>query len=95
MTALWPRLIPANLAIVQPAADSGDLRRKIDCPHCHHRMDSHIYAGPGNVVFESCEPCPLNWLDHGELSRVVQARDTRNSEKLSGSASSRYADSAE
>jgi Zn-finger nucleic acid-binding protein len=36
-------------------------------------MDAHFYAGPGNVVMDSCEVCDLNWLDHGELSRISRA----------------------
>jgi Zn-finger nucleic acid-binding protein len=40
-------------------------------------MEAHSYAGPGNVVIDSCEPCSLNWLDHGELARIAQAPDDR------------------
>ena len=65
-------------SIVQPAADSRDLRRSLACPRCHHRMETHFYAGPGNAIIASCEPCLLNWLDHGELSRIVHAPDDRN-----------------
>jgi Zn-finger nucleic acid-binding protein len=61
--------------LVQPAADGSDLSRKIDCPHCHKRMDTHFYAGPGNVVIDSCEECGLNWLDRGELMHIVHAPD--------------------
>ena len=60
---------------VQPASDSEDLRRKIDCPQCHRPMDAHFYAGPGNVVIDSCEECSLIWLDRGELMRIVHASD--------------------
>ena len=41
-------------------------------------MDTHLYAGPGNVVIESCDTCLLNWLDRGELMRIVHAPDDRN-----------------
>ncbi len=61
--------------LVRPAADSSDLRRKIDCPYCHHHMDAHFYAGPGNVVIDSCEDCSFIWLDGGELKRIAQASD--------------------
>jgi len=61
--------------IVQTAADPQDLRRSIDCPHCHHPMEAHYYAGPGNVVIDSCDTCSLNWLDHGELMRISHAPD--------------------
>lgn len=63
--------------IVQPAADSRDLLRKINCPHCHRRMDTHLYAGPGNIVIDSCEQCLLNWLDRGKLMHIVHAPDER------------------
>ena len=62
---------PATIA--PPPADPNDLHRRIDCPHCHRGMDAHFYAGPGNVVMDSCEICDLNWLDHGELSRIARA----------------------
>jgi len=58
------------------APDNDDLRRAIDCPQCHHRMDAHFYAGPGNVVIDSCEECSLIWLDRGELMHIVQADDS-------------------
>jgi Zn-finger nucleic acid-binding protein len=67
---------------VQPAPDGSDLQRKINCPQCHHRMDTHFYAGPGNVVIDSCEDCSLIWLDRGELLHIVHAPDA-----LTGSAS--------
>jgi len=66
-------------AAPQPPADSSDLRRKIDCPQCHHRMDTHFYAGPGNVVIDSCEDCCLLWFDRGELMHIVRAPDARDS----------------
>jgi len=62
----------------QPAPDSHDLRRKIGCPQCHCLMDTHFYAGPGNVVIDSCENCSLNWLDRGELMHIVHAPDDRS-----------------
>lgn len=65
--------IPAGTAIAPPAADSNDLRRRVDCPHCHRPMDPHFYAGPGNVVIDSCEACTLLWLDQGKLTRIVSA----------------------
>jgi Zn-finger nucleic acid-binding protein len=64
--------------VMQPAADSRDLSRKIACPRCNHRMDTHFYAGPGNVVIDSCDGCLVNWLDYGELMRIARAPDERN-----------------
>ena len=40
-------------------------------------MDAHFYAGPGNVVIDSCEECSLIWLDRGELMHIVHAPDDR------------------
>jgi Zn-finger nucleic acid-binding protein len=60
-------------ATIQPPADAADLRRKINCPQCRRRMDAHFYAGPGNVVIDSCENCSVIWLDGGELMRIVKA----------------------
>jgi Zn-finger nucleic acid-binding protein len=50
-----------------------ELARSVDCPQCHKRMDTHPYAGPGNIVIDNCPDCRLNWLDHRELRRVVRA----------------------
>jgi Zn-finger nucleic acid-binding protein len=55
------------------APDPKDLRRRIMCPQCHQPMDTHFYGGPGNVIIDACERCDLNWLDAGELRRIVLA----------------------
>jgi len=60
---------------VQTPPDPGELRRTIQCPKCRHRMDTHAYAGPGNVIIDSCGDCFLIWLDRGELMRIVHAPD--------------------
>jgi Zn-finger nucleic acid-binding protein len=60
---------------VQTPPDRGDLKRSIQCPQCHRRMDTHFYAGPGNVIVDSCGDCYLIWLDRGELMRIVHAPD--------------------
>jgi Zn-finger nucleic acid-binding protein len=49
--------------------------RVINCPSCGQSMLGHIYAGPGNVVIDSCESCQVNWLDSGELRRIAVAPD--------------------
>jgi Zn-finger nucleic acid-binding protein len=59
--------------VIPPSANPAELRRTINCPHCHQQMEAHFYGGPGNVVMDSCDPCSLNWLDHGELSRIAHA----------------------
>ena len=60
---------------VQTPPDRGDLKRAIQCPQCHKRMDTHFYAGPGNVIVDSCGDCMLLWLDRGELTRIAHAPD--------------------
>ena len=55
--------------------DPHELDRHIRCPQCHEEMDTHPYAGPGNVIIDNCERCEMNWLDYGELRRIVQAPD--------------------
>jgi len=58
--------------IMRPA-DPKELRRQIRCPQCGRQMDTHFYGGPGNLVIDDCAACELNWLDKGELSRIVRA----------------------
>jgi Zn-finger nucleic acid-binding protein len=43
-------------------------------------MDTHFYAGPGNVIVDSCDGCSLIWLDRGELTRIAHAPDGDGSE---------------
>jgi len=50
-----------------------DLHRKMDCVRCGKRMSTHLYGGPGNIIIDNCVPCNLNWLDDGELQRVLGA----------------------
>jgi Zn-finger nucleic acid-binding protein len=61
---------------IPPAADPSQLDRRLACPHCHQSMDTHFYAGPGNVILSDCERCQLNWLDHGKLLRLARALAT-------------------
>jgi Zn-finger nucleic acid-binding protein len=68
------------------AGDKDDLRRKINCPQCHRPMDAHFYAGPGNVVIDSCEECCLIWLDRGALMRIVHAPESAPESNSSPSA---------
>jgi Zn-finger nucleic acid-binding protein len=49
--------------------------RFLNCPECGHPMIGHFYGGPGNVVIDTCERCLVNWLDSGELRRIVVAPD--------------------
>jgi Zn-finger nucleic acid-binding protein len=57
-------------------AEVHELDRHITCPHCHRAMESHFYAGSGNVVMDTCETCCLHWLDHDEVARIAQANST-------------------
>jgi Zn-finger nucleic acid-binding protein len=52
-----------------------DLDRRLNCPQCGHKMDTHAYGGGGSVVIDDCENCGINWLDYGELDRIVRAPD--------------------
>ena len=53
--------------------DASSLDRKLECPSCHHPMETHFYYGGGHVVMEDCERCELNWLDGGALMRIACA----------------------
>ena len=64
--------LPGPPQIIAPA-DPTQLDRRLACPHCHQPMDTHFYAGPGNVILSDCERCQLNWLDHGRLQRLARA----------------------
>jgi Zn-finger nucleic acid-binding protein len=57
--------------------DWDELKRLVKCPQCTAPMDAHPYAGPGAVIIDSCSDCGLNWLDYGELQRIVRAPDRR------------------
>ncbi len=50
-----------------------ELERRSDCPRCHRRMSTHPYLGPGSIVIDICERCSLVWLDHGEITRIMEA----------------------
>jgi Zn-finger nucleic acid-binding protein len=75
--------LSANLngAAVQTPADRDDLKRVIQCPRCNRRMDTHFYAGPGNVVVDTCDNCSLIWLDRGEITRIARAPDEGDLER--------------
>jgi Zn-finger nucleic acid-binding protein len=60
-------------AATLPPPDPKDLQRRINCPQCGKVMDTHPYGGPGNVIIDDCERCAVNWLDYGELQRIVRA----------------------
>lgn len=53
--------------------DRAELARQVSCPACGRLMDTHPYLGPGNVLIDTCSACDLIWLDHGELSEMIEA----------------------
>ena len=69
------RALRADTPALPHPPDPRELRRHVQCPRCHRIMDTHYYAGPGNIVIDDCPVCELNWLDSGELMAVVRAPD--------------------
>jgi Zn-finger nucleic acid-binding protein len=75
---------PAFAAIVRarrakrPVGDNShsfspdELHRRVDCPKCRQRMDTHPFYGGGRVVVDTCASCALIWLDAGELTVIEQ-----------------------
>lgn len=61
--------------VIPQAADRSELDRRLTCPHCHQAMDTHFYAGPGNVILSDCERCSLVWVNHAKLMRIAHAPD--------------------
>ncbi len=66
--------LPSPPLIPEPPGPK-EFERRLSCPQCHDAMNTHVYAGGGNVVMDSCSPCELNWLDRGELMRIVHSGD--------------------
>jgi Zn-finger nucleic acid-binding protein len=64
-----------DAAEIAPPPDPHQLDRATLCPQCGKRMDTHYYAGGGNVVIDDCSRCELNWLDAGELMAIAHAPD--------------------
>ena len=60
--------------VLQPP-DWNGLQRQMNCPQCRQQMNTHLYGGPGNIIIDNCEQCSLNWLDDGELQRIIGAPD--------------------
>jgi Zn-finger nucleic acid-binding protein len=58
-----------------PPVRMEEVERKLHCPSCHMLMDTHPYAGPGNIIIDNCPRCNLNWMDHNELYRVTHTAD--------------------
>ncbi len=60
---------------IAPPPDPHQLDRAVLCPQCRNRMDTHYFAGGGNVVIDDCSRCELDWLDAGELMAIAHAPD--------------------
>ena len=54
--------------------DRSELSRLLACPACKETMGVHPYLGPGNAVIDTCGNCLLVWLDHSELTVIVNAK---------------------
>lgn len=57
--------------------DRQQLDVQIVCPGCGSNMEVHPYAGPGNIVIDSCAHCQWVWLDDREFSRVIRGPGRR------------------
>ena len=68
--------------VIPQAPDRSELDQRLTCPHCHQAMDTHFYAGPGNVILSDCERCSLDWVNHAKLMQIAHAPDAlRESEE--------------
>ena len=68
---------PEEVEPVEPWPGSSDPERKILCPRCHTRFDTHPYRGNGHTIVDSCIVCNLIWLDRGELIEITRTPDAR------------------
>ncbi len=57
--------------------DPAQYERKLACPRCSRRMETHPYHGPGSVAIDTCSSCHLIWLDHGEIASIERAPGQR------------------
>ena len=86
-----PEIIPSPVRMEE-------LERKVYCPQCSKKMETHPYAGPGNIIIDNCPRCILNWLDYNELYRITHSPDVSargqdlrvDAEKLFRSKKKRY-----
>lgn len=63
-----------NVTSNQPTQplDKTDFHRRIKCPQCDRKMDTHPYGGGGAVVVDTCSHCHLIWLDAGEIDDIAR-----------------------
>ncbi len=50
-----------------------ELKRKLSCPQCGKKMETHPYYGPGRFIVQTCRFCKLIWLDYGEFGKAIRA----------------------
>lgn len=62
-------------ATLPPVNVQKEMNRRLLCPQCARPMDTHPYAGPGNIVIDNCPTCRVNWLDYKEFQRILTAPD--------------------
>ncbi|HEX4037167.1 MAG TPA: zf-TFIIB domain-containing protein [Acidobacteriaceae bacterium] len=61
--------------VIRQAPDRTELERRLTCPHCRQAMETHFYAGPGNVILSDCERCSLDWVNHAKMLQIAHAPD--------------------
>ncbi len=54
-------------------ASGSDPNRLIHCPSCKQGMHTHLNAGSGQVLVDTCQNCKLIWLDYGEFDQAAMA----------------------
>lgn len=62
----------AGQPMIPRGFEPSELQRKLTCPKCRKRMDTHPYGGGGNAVVDTCHHCRLIWLDSGELEILAR-----------------------
>ncbi len=81
-----PSLIEARRAGVQAAVQTPPDRGRSEAhgavPQLPPAHGHPFYAGPGNVIVDSCDDCALLWLDRGEVTRMAHAPDEGTGEEL-------------
>ena len=67
---------PRTRRIHRRPADRSDLDRHAACPKCRKEMDTHPYGGTWQRDHRYvAQNCSVNWLDCGEIQRIVRAPD--------------------
>jgi Zn-finger nucleic acid-binding protein len=67
--------------VAPPPLNPKELERRILCPKCGKKMDTHPYGGAGNIVIDNCPRCKENWLDYHEFWRVTTAPEPKRKDE--------------